>query len=61
LITERPYGKSRHKEKAKKPDKKEQYERFQQTARELGVEDEKSAEAFERVFVKIVQPRKRKS
>jgi hypothetical protein len=47
------------KKKQKKPSKKDQYERFQQTARELGVGDEKSAEAFERAFEKIVPPKQR--
>ncbi len=45
---------------AEKPSKKDQYERFQKTARDLGVDDEKSAEAFDRVFRKIV-PSKRPS
>lgn len=40
-----------------KPSKKDQYERFQQTARDLGVDDEESAEAFERAFKKIVPQR----
>jgi hypothetical protein len=47
------------KNKQKKPNKKEQYERFQQTARKLGVDDEKSAATFERAFKKIVPPRTR--
>ncbi len=38
--------------------KKDQYERFQQTARDLGVDDEESAQTFERAFAKIV-PAKR--
>lgn len=41
----------------KKPSKNDQYERFQQTARDLGVDDKESAEAFERAFAKIVPPR----
>jgi hypothetical protein len=41
----------------KKPSKKDQYERFQQTARELGVDDEESAQTFERAFKKIVPPK----
>ncbi|HLH95237.1 MAG TPA: hypothetical protein VKW08_08965 [Xanthobacteraceae bacterium] len=45
--------------KTTKPSKKDQYERFQQTARDLGVDDEESAEAFERAFRKIV-PQKTK-
>jgi hypothetical protein len=40
-----------------KPSKKDQYERFQQTARDLGIDDNESAEAFERAFRKIVPPR----
>jgi hypothetical protein len=40
-----------------KPNKKDQYERFQKTARELGVDDEGSAETFERAFEKIVPVR----
>jgi hypothetical protein len=43
-----------------KPSKKDQYERFQQTARDLGIEDAESAEAFERAFAKIVPARGRK-
>ena len=42
-----------------KPTKKNQFERFQQTARDLGVDDEGSAKAFERAFSKIVPPKKR--
>jgi hypothetical protein len=42
-----------------KPSKKDQYERFQQTARDLGVDDAESGEAFERAFSKIVPPVKR--
>jgi hypothetical protein len=41
-----------------KPSKKSQYERFQQTVRELGVDDEQSAETFERAFSKIVPPKR---
>ena len=44
--------------KNKKPSKKDQYERFQQTARDLGIDDEKSAEAFEHAFQKIVPPKR---
>jgi hypothetical protein len=40
-----------------KPGKKKQYERFQEAARDLGVDDDKSAETFERAFKKIVPPR----
>ncbi len=43
---------------AVKPSKKEQYERFQKTARDLGVDDDQSAAAFERAFEKIVPPRR---
>jgi hypothetical protein len=42
-----------------KASKKEQFERFQQVARVLGVDDEKSAEAFEHAFAKIVPPKSR--
>jgi hypothetical protein len=35
-----------------KPSKKDQYERFQQTARGLGIDDDEGAEAFERAFKK---------
>jgi len=41
------------------PSKKNQYERFKQTARDLGVDDEESAKAFERAFSKIVPPKRR--
>jgi hypothetical protein len=37
--------------------KKAQYERFKETARELGIDDEKNAEEFERTFTKIVPPK----
>ena len=37
-----------------KPSKKDQYERFQQTARDLGIDEAEGAEAFERAFEKIV-------
>jgi hypothetical protein len=40
-----------------KPSKKDQYERFRKTARELGVDNEKDGEAFERAFKKIIPPR----
>jgi len=46
------------KQKPAKPSKKDQYERFQKTARDLGVDDEESARTFERAFAKIV-PAKR--
>ena len=45
--------------KTAKPSKKDQYERFQQTARDLGVDDEDSAETFERAFAKIVPAKHR--
>jgi hypothetical protein len=45
---------------AEKPrNKKDQYERFQQTARNLGIDDKESAEAFEGAFKKIVPPKPR--
>jgi hypothetical protein len=47
------------KQKEKKPSKKDQYERFQQTARNLGLDDEESAQKFERAFEKIVPPKKK--
>jgi hypothetical protein len=47
------------KQKEKKPSKKDQYERFQETARKLGVDNEESAESFERAFEKIVPPKPR--
>lgn len=53
-------AKAAEKKKQKKPNKAEQYERFQQAARELGLDDEQSAETFESAFRKIVPP-KRKS
>jgi len=43
---------------AAKPNKKDQYERFQQTARDLDVDDDESAEKFERAFEKIVPPKR---
>jgi hypothetical protein len=49
------------KPKAAKPSKKEQYERFQETARNLGIDDESNAQAFERAFEKIVPPKRRSS
>ena len=42
---------------AKPKSKKDQYERFRQTARNLGADDEESAKRFERAFEKIVPPR----
>jgi hypothetical protein len=43
---------------AAKPSKKDQYERFVEIARNLGVDDAESAERFERAFGKIVPPRR---
>ena len=40
-----------------KPNKKDQYERFQQTARDLGIDEKEGAETFERAFTKIVPPK----
>jgi hypothetical protein len=45
------------KPKPAKPSKKDQYERFQQTARDLGIDEAEGAEAFERAFKKIVPQR----
>jgi hypothetical protein len=47
------------KKSTKKPNKKDQYERFQQTARQLGIDDEESSQTFERAFSKIVPPKRR--
>jgi hypothetical protein len=47
--------------KSPKPNKKDQYERFQEAARDLGVDDEESAQKFERDFAKIVPPRPKRS
>jgi hypothetical protein len=47
-------------ERPQKASKKAQYERFKETARELGVDDPKSAERFERAFEKIVPPKRSK-
>jgi hypothetical protein len=43
----------------RKPGKKAQYERFQQTARELGIDDDEAEKKFVRAFEKIVPPKKR--
>ena len=51
---------AKQKTAAKPRSKKQQYERFQQTARDLGVDGEASAETFETIFKKIV-PQKRRS
>ena len=48
------------KPKPAKPNKKDQYERFQQTARDLGIDEAEGAEAFERAFEKIVPAKGRK-
>lgn len=45
--------------KTAKPNKRDQYERFQQTAHGLGIDNEESAEAFKRAFTKIVPPKGR--
>jgi hypothetical protein len=46
------------KPKTPKPkSKKEQYERFKETAREHGCDDPESAKAFEENFRKVVPPR----
>ena len=42
---------------AAKASKKDQYERFQKTPRDLGVDVQDAAETFERAFQKIVPPR----
>jgi hypothetical protein len=42
-----------------KPSKKDQYERFQKTARDLGIDDEESARKFEGDFAKIVPAKRR--
>ena len=44
--------------KKPKPSKKDQYERFQETARMLDIDNEESAESFERAFEKIVPPKR---
>ena len=54
-------GKAGEKQKQKKPSKKEQYERFQQTARDHGIDEEESAKTFEKTFAKIIPPRRAKS
>jgi hypothetical protein len=43
---------------AAKPSKKDQYERFQKTARDLDIDDDESAQTFERAFSKIVPPKR---
>jgi len=54
-------GKAGTKKKQKKPSKKEQYGRFQETARKLGVDNDESARLFEVSFRKIVPPKRRAS
>jgi hypothetical protein len=44
--------------KTAKPSRKDQYERFQKTARDLGVDDDKSAKDFEDAFCRVVPPRR---
>jgi hypothetical protein len=44
--------------KTVKPSKKKQYERFQKTARDLGIDNEKGAQTFERAFERIVPPKR---
>jgi hypothetical protein len=44
-------------EKAEKLNEKEQYERFRQTVHQLGIDEKKSRESFERAFSKIVPPK----
>jgi hypothetical protein len=51
----------RKKTAIKPKSKKEQYERFQQTARDLGIDNDKSAKAFELTFRKIVPSRSNRS
>jgi len=45
------------KTKQKKPSKKDQYGRFLETVRDLGIDEQKSRETFERAFKKLVPPR----
>jgi hypothetical protein len=47
------------KQKQKKPSKKHQYGRFLETVRDLGIDERKSREAFEKAFEKIVPPKRR--
>jgi hypothetical protein len=44
------------KKRKRKPSTRKQYERFEETARNLGVYDKKSADSFEDSFRKIVPP-----
>jgi hypothetical protein len=54
--TEKPGLKAKSKKKPKFTDKA-QSERFIEAARELGIDNEKSAAEFEQTFMKIVPPR----
>jgi len=49
------------KQKPKKPSKKDQYGRFLETVRDLGIDERKSRESFERAFEKVVPPKRRGS
>ena len=51
-------GESEKQKKTTKLSKKDQYERFQKAARDLHVDDDKSAQTFERTFSKIVPPKR---
>jgi hypothetical protein len=51
---------AKQKTAAKPKSKKAQYERFRETARALGVDDENSGQAFEEAFRKIVPPKRAK-
>jgi hypothetical protein len=46
--------------KTAKPSKKDQYERFVKTVRDLGIDEQKSREAFERAFSRIVPPKRKR-
>jgi hypothetical protein len=46
---------------AKPKSKKEQYERFRKTARDLGIENEQGVEAFEKAFKKLMPPKRHDS
>jgi hypothetical protein len=49
---------AKQKTAAKPRSKKDQYERFQEAARNLGIDDDKSAQAFEDAFRRVVPPRR---
>jgi hypothetical protein len=53
-----PMAKAAMPKKTAKLSKQEQYGRFQQTARDLGVDNEESAIVFEIAFEKLVPPKK---